>query len=346
MNPLPTEFRKRCLDAALDLLWRQWCSLGVAGHAPPAEPSRIIDPEALLLATTSLGRHDPRLFDEGLDWLAKHGSLIHLQRLKTLHADTGLGDPAVLTAMADWLVTNGRQPKWKAIANTKGKARSDNPRILFSDTPPRSPDPVFLRHGLLRETVNLRGMSRSPDPTRPPNLLLALRALIGVSARAEAILCLATGPAVHPAELARLTGYRPRTMQLLLQEMALSGHVLTQEPPPRPAGSGGRGSSRRYHIQAGDWAFLTSGETPLPRWLPWPPLWSIIQETLNALGGENDTPKHPALLSSRLREFLASQGQEIAAAGLLPLLDLRATATGDELLTTLAERLPQALEGM
>ncbi len=348
MNPLLNEFRNRCQEAALDLLWRQWCSLGVAGNAPQAESSRIIDPESLLLATTILGRHDPRLFDECLDWLTKHGSLIHLQRLKTLHADTGLGDPVVLAAMADWLVTHGQQPKWKAIANStaKGKSATRAARNLFGDTPLRSPDPVFLRHGILRETVNLRGMSRPPNPTRPPNLLLALRALIGVGARAEAILCLATGPAVHAAELARLTGYRPRTMQLLLQEMALSGHVLTQEPPPRPLGGNVRGSSRRYHIEPGDWAFLTTGDTPLPRWLPWTPLWRIIQEILNALGEGDNPPKHPALVSSRLREILASQGQELAAAGLLPLLDLRAAATGNELLATLAERLPTALERM
>jgi hypothetical protein len=76
------------MEAALDLLWRQWCSLGVAGHAKPTEPTRIIDPEALLLATTRLGCHDPSLYDESLDWLSKNGSLIHLQRLKTLHADS------------------------------------------------------------------------------------------------------------------------------------------------------------------------------------------------------------------------------------------------------------------
>lgn len=344
MNPSLSKFRDHCLEAALDLLWRQWCSLGVAGHTPPAEPSRIIDPEALLLATTRMGRHDPRLFDECLDWLGKHGSLIHLQRLKTLHADTGLGDPAVLASMADWLATNGKQPKWRSMA--KVEPSIDTSRILFGDTPPRSPDPVFLRHGILRETIDLRGMSRAPDPTLPPNLLLSLRALIGVSARAEVILSLATGPAVHAAELARLTGYRARTMQLLLQEMALSGHVLTQELPPRPVGRRGRGSSRRYHIQPSDWAFLTVGESPLPRWLPWPPLWRIVQEILDALGEADDSPKHPALVSSRLRGILVSQSQELAAAGLLPLLELRASATGSELLANLAERLPQALEQM
>ncbi|MEN9974896.1 MAG: hypothetical protein RLZZ282_902 [Verrucomicrobiota bacterium] len=341
MHPLPTEFKKRCLEAALDLLWRQWCSLGAAGHAQPAEPTRIIDPEALLLATTQIGHHDPRLFDESLDWLSKNGSLIHLQRLKTLHADTGLGDPIVLAAMAEWLVKEGRQPKWKALANDKPDVVETRP--LFGGKSPKAPDPVFLRHGLLRERVVLRGMSRTPNPTLAPNLLLALRALIGVGARAEVILCLATGPAVHAAELARLTGYKPRTLQLLLQEMALSGHVLTQEPPSRPPGSTGRGSSRRYHLQAGDWAFLTDGK-PLPRWIPWTPLWRIVQEILDSLIQTGESPKHSALLSSRLRESLAAQGQELAAAGLLPLLDLRSTAPGTEILTTLAERLPTALD--
>lgn len=343
MNPLPTEFKNRCQEAALDLMWRQWCSLGVAGHSAPAEPSRIIDPEALILATTSIGRHDPRLFDECIDWLGKHGSLIHLQRLKTLHADTGLGDSAVLAAIADWLVTEARQPKWKALA--KWKTNTNTPQPLFGGQAPKSPDPIFLRHGFHRETVDLRGMSRPPNPTLPPNLLLSLRSLIGVGARAEVILCLATGPAVHPAELARLTGYKPRTMQLLLQEMALSGHILTQESTPRPAGSTGRGSSRRYHVRPGDWAFLTD-EKLLPAWLPWAPLWRIAQETINALTLAGDSPKHPALISSRLREMLSTQGQELAAAGLLPLLDLRSAAPGTEILTKLAERLPQALAGL
>lgn len=341
MSPLPIEFKQRCLEAALDLLWRQWCSLGVAGHAPPAESSRIIDPEALLLATTHMGRHDPRLFDECLDWLRKHGSLIHIQRLKTLHVDTGLGDPAVLAAIADWLATVGRQPKWRAIA--KGKSGAATPQPLFGGATAKTPDPVFLRHGILREQVNLRGMSRTPNPTFPPNLLLALRALIGVGARAEVILCLATGPAVHAAELARLTGYRSRTMQLLLQEMALSGHVLTQETPPRPAGSTGRGNSRRYHLEPGDWAFLTGGK-PLPRWIPWPPLWRIVQGILDTLLQTGDPAKHPAILSSRIREILTGQGQDLAAAGLLPLFDLRSAASGAELLATLAERLPRALD--
>lgn len=343
MNGSLASFRKLCLDAALDLLWRQWCSLGVAGYSRSAEPGTIIDPEALLLATTRIGKHDPRLFDECLDWLSQHASRLHLQRLKTLHADTGLGDPVILAAIADWLFSRGDQAKWKDF--TKTDARHVVPVTLFDGAAPSDPDPVFANRGILRPPVQVRGMSRAPNPTLSPNLLLSLRALIGTSARAEVILCLATGPAAHPSEIARLTGYKPRTMQLLLQEMALSGHVLTEQSAPRPAAGRGRGSSRRYHLRAADWQFLNGGKV-LPRWMPWPPLWSLLQTLLEVLPESAGPETHPLVVSSRLRERLGADGRSIAAAGLLPSLDLRSGATGEELLDALAGNLPGLLESL
>lgn len=339
MPELPLNFRSRCLEAALNLLWRQWCSLGVAGHAVPAAEGRIIDPEVLLLATTSIGRHDPRLFDEALDWLTRFGSFINLQRLKNLSPASGLGDATVLAAVAGWLATHARQPKWKALA---GRAVGET-QALFGGTVPAETDPLFLAHGLARGPVKLRGMSRPPNPTLPPNLLFALRALIGVSARAEAILCLAGGAAAHAAEIARLTGYAPRTMQVLLQEMTLSGHVLTQEPSTASGGKIRKGPNRRYHLQSDDWAFLTGGRL-LPQWMPWAPLFVLVQEVITCIPDDSQTARHPALISSRLREVLAAHGNELAAAGLLPALDLRSGAPGGELLATLAGRLPDVLD--
>lgn len=340
MNPLPGKFRSHCLDAALNLLWRQWCSLGVAGHARAADPNRIIDPEALLLATTSLGRHDPRLFDECLDWLSRYGSLFHLQRLKTLQMSSGLGDPVVLSAMADWLVQSGGQPKWKAHARPEAHSRQE--KLFFIGRAPVIPDPVFAEHGLLRPPVKVRGMSRSPNPMLPPNILITLRALIGVSARAEVILCLASGPAAHPSEIARLTGYTPRTMQALLQEMALSGHILTQEHASRSLIGKGRGPNRRYHLREADWRFLTGG-TALPRWTPWAPLWSLTQTVLDAIPAPDTPAKHPAIVSSKIRDHLAVHGQSLAAAGLLPVLNIRSGSTGEDLLESLVATLPDAL---
>jgi hypothetical protein len=134
-------------------------------------------------------------------------------------------------------------------------------------------------------------------------------------------------------------------MQLLLQEMALSGHVLTGETALRTSGKSGRGSSRRYHIKASDWQFLTDG-APLPRWISWPPLWSLVQTLLNVLPAPGQEDKHPAVIASKLRDRLATDGEALAAAGLLPLLNLRSGATGTELLSSLEATVPGLLDSL
>ena len=76
--------RDRLLRHFLDFLWHQWSALGVAGQRD-GDDDRIIDPEALLLATTRFGRYDSRLLDEVIDWLGSNGTRINLQRLRRLH---------------------------------------------------------------------------------------------------------------------------------------------------------------------------------------------------------------------------------------------------------------------
>ena len=43
-----------------------------------------VDPEALILFTIGIGRRDPRLFDEMLDWVASNRELLSKQRLRNL----------------------------------------------------------------------------------------------------------------------------------------------------------------------------------------------------------------------------------------------------------------------
>jgi hypothetical protein len=338
-------FRSRLLEAILDLLWRQWCSLGVAGHSEPAVENGLIDPEALLLATTSLGRHEPRLFDEMFDWLSRYGFLINLQRLKNLHRNNRLGDEHVLTCIADWLVTNTTQQSWKSLAKAAKSDTAVQTLFLGSGTTFRHPDPFFLAHGLERELFRPRGMSRAPDPTLPPNLTFTLRALIGVSARVEIILCLAGGGATYASEIARTTGYAPRTLQALLQEMLLSGHILSQEPATIRSAKVRKGANRRYHLQSSDWAFLTKGR-PLPQWKPWAALFSLVRETVDVVPHSEEKDKHSAVISSKLRESLAIHGQALASSGLLPALAVRSEASGEELLRTLADRLPSVIAAL
>jgi hypothetical protein len=344
METLLTGFRNRCQEAVLDLLWRQWCSLGVSGHAAMAQPGRLIDLESLVLATTSFGRHDPRLFDEAFDWLASFGSLINLQRLANLRRGHPLGDGRVLAALAEWLVRHAGQPRWKAIA--KGGPESEagkepEPLFLGIGGPETAiPDPIFLAWGYERTKFQPRGMSRAHQPMLQPNLMASLRALIGVSSRVEILLYLAGSPtAAGAAEIARATGYAPRTLQVVLQEMMLSGHLLSQEPPAAKNNASKRRPRGRYHVQPSDWAFLTSGK-PLPRWTPWASIFTLARSVLTSIPGPESRSVHPAVVSSRLRGALSAEGPALAAAGLLPGLDLRPDAPGSELLQTLSDRLP------
>ena len=83
MNPSLKKFKGEYLTLLLDFLWRQWSALGVAGQVR-ANDDWVVDLEALLLLTCTVGRHDPRLFDEMLDWLQTNGWLINVMRLKRI----------------------------------------------------------------------------------------------------------------------------------------------------------------------------------------------------------------------------------------------------------------------
>ncbi len=109
------QFRDHYRETLLNFLWREWTALGVAGtDATP--PRHVSDPEALLLFTCTLGRHDQRLFDEVMDWLLKNGRFINIQRLRNILVKEDFRGGTVLSAIADWLTTQGASNKWKLLA--------------------------------------------------------------------------------------------------------------------------------------------------------------------------------------------------------------------------------------
>jgi hypothetical protein len=52
------------------------------------------------------------------------------------------------------------------------------------------------------------------------------------------------------------------------------------------------------------------------------------------------------VIASKLRDRLATDGEALAAAGLLPLLNLRSGATGTELLSSLEATVPGLLDSL
>jgi len=82
------DFRYLFLDNILNFLWRQWSALGVLGEARTGDPW-LYDPEPMLLFTLEMGRYEPRLFDEVMDWLVVNGKWIDMQRLRGILREKG-----------------------------------------------------------------------------------------------------------------------------------------------------------------------------------------------------------------------------------------------------------------
>ena len=321
----------------VDLLWHQWSSIGVAGYPRPGD-DWIIDPEALLLATTRFGRHDSRLMDESIDWLAKFGRRISLQRLQGLHRNwPGVADSRVLAAIAEVLGQQVAHRKWRVIADHAQEAskpeslfiRSDGtPGILIGDA-----ESVFAKHGLLRGKLELRSMSQPPSPRTRENLVFTLRALLGVNARAEILAWLLTHDSGHPAAIARSTGYFSKSIQQILNEMEESGQVISVR----------HGREKHFRVHSSDWQFLlpppADGHSAFPRWVDWMPLFAAITrfaETL-ALPGIDDKSEH--FQAIKLREALDEAMPALVRAGVSHELrssrDLRGADLIQSLLTDL-----------
>ena len=222
------EFRAYILDRLLDLLWRQWSALGVPGRTT-TEERRVVDPESLLLLSMTIGRYDARLFDEILDWLVVNGAFLNVQRLRNLMKRFGFESQAQLSSVSELLMKKSNDPlKWKRLAAPRSPPNPEPLFFLKNGKPIPTPDekaPEFSAYGLLRGPIKLKGHAQ-PFPTKGmPSLLLRLRALLGVNARCELFCLLAKAEEIHPSDVARQTGYSPRTVQNTLAEMARSGVV-------------------------------------------------------------------------------------------------------------------------
>ncbi len=274
MNILPDNFKERFLSGMLELLWRQWSALGVAGGIGRAE-RRVIDADALLLATCVFGRWEPRLFDEMLDWLGVNGWCINVQRLRSLMRQYGFGCERVAGCVGALYAKGSDTAKWRRLAmagRPVGAVGELEPLFYLPDGRPQprygEPDERFAAHGWHRGRWEPRGMSQAANPEWPANLMYRLRALFGVNARADLMVYLLTHERGHPPEMARQMGYFPKTLQMTLGEMACSGVV----------GVVRKGREKHYALDRGAWKMLEGrGGTILwAEWAAWPQFYAAM----------------------------------------------------------------------
>lgn len=271
MNKHLPPFRKALRERILNLLWAQWGSLGVSGHAVWSKPA-VIDPDALLVFSCSMARHDARLFDEVLDWIAANGRFLNIQRVVNIARKAGAHGGPVLSAIADFMSRRESPAKWTRLAHMFQRSNpAPEPFFFLADGTSIPPfgkgDPVFLEHGFSRGPINLRGHSRPFPSARPANLWLAMRALLGVNARCEILLYLLLNGKGHARGIARETFYFQKTIQEAMNEMGQSGFLQGQT----------KGRERFYTLKPEAWSKGVGRGEPLPRWTNWPAVFAAVE---------------------------------------------------------------------
>lgn len=308
MNTSLVEFKATVLNHLLDFLWRQWSALGVAGQSA-TEERRVIDPEPLLLLSLSVCRYDARLFDEILDWLMVNGPFLNVQRLKGIEKQLDFQCKAQLSAVSELLGKKSSYAlKWKNLSAAHSLEQPEPLFFLKDGRPlpvPNNLAPEFRAHGLLRGPVNLRGYSQPFPAQGMPALLLRLRALLGVNARCELLCLLGAVDEIHPSDIARQTGYFPRTTQNALAEMARSGVVQVRST----------NREKRYWLQPGVLDNLLRPEgTPTP-WSNWSPLFRALEMLWLGLIEPKRQDLDPLLLASELRRLARNMRPLLGEAG-------------------------------
>jgi hypothetical protein len=259
-----TAFRPELRDRLLDLVWRQWTCAGLSGSAE-AWSGSVIDPEALLLFTCTIGRHDQRLFDGVLEWLDVNGDFINVQRLKRIADEERFSGEAVLRALAAVTRTSTSQAKWSGLADARPGSDAEPEPLFYRSSGAalpvvREPDPVFAEYGLARDRFESRGIAEPFRPERPANLILRLRALLGVNARCEILSYLLLNHAGSPRAMASDCYFFPATISKAMAEMERSGFLVSRT----------EGRRRFYQLVPEAWSSLLLADDTRPEWITWP----------------------------------------------------------------------------
>ena len=323
-------FRNEIETKVLRFLWRQWAELGVSASGVNLEFERdhwTIDPEALLLFSSVLARHDARLFDEIMDWLGANAAFMNIPRLKSVARSSALGDDRVIAAMADVVGQHHSRLNWRfTVSNIPGER---SPLFFAAGGEPMpsygKPDETFLRFGFTRGRVELRGRSGLFNQNMPECALLRLRALFGVSARAEIILYLLTHETGYPTGIARETGFSQKNIHDTMVDLSSSGFIFAKQV---------EGRKRSYFMRKNPPPpFLHAPDQP-PEWVTWPPLFKALQSLLAQLRATEEKQMSENLLASELRRITDEIRPFVEKAGFVDILhDARGSSSKDYMTT-------------
>lgn len=285
-------------------LWSQWAQMGVLANTERSD-RWAADPEALLLLTFEVGREEPRLFEEVLDWLVKNERLISVQRLRNLVRDDA--DRTLVEAVLGWLGERRRRPRLEARSGSNGAATDAQPFFRNSSLPVTDPDPAFLAQGFLKPRSEPSAKSQAPDLLLPINFAFRLRQLLGIGARAEAARVLLTidAPRVNVQVLAKSTAYTKRNVQEAVTSLTAAGVLFSFE----------QGNEQVISIPWDRWAqFLELDQLPTQE--DWPQLFAVYRRVLRWMADPAREGLSDYMLSSEMRTLAEEVAPDLRFAGI------------------------------
>lgn len=307
ISALRTEVNERLVAFA----WDQWGQLGLL-VASDRRDRWAIDPEALVLFTLEIGRDDPRLFDELLDWLVVNERLVSVQRLRNLAADDA--DRSLVDAALGWVAR--WRPRARLTARpTAGNKRPDAAEPLFRNTrvPTQEPDEAFLVHGFLKPMVGPSRNAQPPDPALPVNFAFRMRHLLGVGARAETLRVLlgVDAPNVTVQVVAASAGYTKRNVHEALAALRAAGVIDVVVV----------GNEQRFNAPGERWAALLGLEAAeLPEHRDWPALLYALRRIVRWLADPRNEELSDYMRGSEARRLMEEIGPDLRFAG-VPVMD-------------------------
>lgn len=298
----PERLRADLGGRLLDFAWAEWAQMGIPGSGRERSPWAQ-DPEALIVFTLEIARDDPRLFDLLLGWVATNESLLSVRRLRAMcgHPD----DVRLLNATLEW--RDRYRPRRKGGKPAPAMASADlEPLFRGLAGEVREPDPAFAAEGFSRPLLGPTTDASQPPMHDPISFAFKLRALLGVSVRAEVLRHLLTvkGEFVITQVLAGSAGYARRNVQEALGAMRRAGVVEV------------RTSSAHMHwgTDPERWVPLLGLEA-LPDHRDWPHLLAALRAVLRWLRRPGLDELSDYLLASQTRDLLEKLREDLQLAG-------------------------------
>jgi DNA-binding transcriptional ArsR family regulator len=297
-----SELRDEFQESLAGFLWDEWAQMGVSASTSRHD-TWATDPEALLLLTFEVGRGEPRLFEEVLDWMLINERLLSVQRLRNLIADDE--DRRLVEAVLGWLGQNRRRARLGARSGSPKTEGQPQPFFRGSLLQVPDPDPAFLAQGFLKPRTESSGKSRAPDVRLPINFAFRLRLLLGVGVRAEVARVLLTTdtPWMNAQALAESTAYTKRNVQEAVSSLAAAGFVDSRMV----------GNENRYETSARWGEFLEVDRPPGSE--DWPQLFRAYRLVLRWLVDRTTQGLSDYLLLSRARTLIEEVQRDLLFAG-------------------------------